>query len=177
MIILITLYERKEKTMMSNQNRELTSKEKRSIKRLIKRLCANYDSEYGCLPLDCDCPMFGICYTNSAMCRYFRGSVLPNDPELQASLESSLSAPVSIAARNFWLMESGCTVPNSVRNLPAVSRMQREYGNSGTSESNHLPLRNPDSTRVFGGHFAFGKEFYQNHENSEEKRYTAGMQS
>ena len=88
MIILITLYERKEKTMMSNQNRELTSKEKRSIKRLIKRLCANYDSEYGCLPLDCDCPMFGICYTNSAMCRYFRESVLPNDPELQASLES-----------------------------------------------------------------------------------------
>lgn len=74
--------------MMSNQNRGLTSKEKRSIKKLVTRLCANYDSEYGCLPLDCDCPMFGICYTNSAMCRYFRGSVLPNDPELQASLES-----------------------------------------------------------------------------------------
>ena len=46
--------------MMSNQNRELTSKEKRSIKKLVTRLCANYDSEYGCLPLDCDCPMFGI---------------------------------------------------------------------------------------------------------------------
>lgn len=74
--------------MMSNQNRELTSKEKRFIKKLVARLCANYDSEYGCLPLDCDCPMFGICYTNSAMCRYFRESVLPNDPELQASLES-----------------------------------------------------------------------------------------
>lgn len=67
--------------MMSNQNRELTSKEKRSIKKLVTRFCANYDSEYGCLPLDCDCPMFGICYTNSAMCRYFRESVLPNDPE------------------------------------------------------------------------------------------------
>ena len=73
--------------MMSNQNRELTPKEKRSIKKLVIRLCANYDSEYGCLPLDCDCPMFGICYTNSAMCRYFREAVLPNDPELQASLE------------------------------------------------------------------------------------------
>lgn len=35
-----------------------------------------------------------------------------------------------------------------------------------------MPLRNPDGTRVFGGHFAFGREFYQNHENSEEKRYT-----
>lgn len=74
--------------MMLNPNRELTSKEKRSIKKLVTRLCANYDSEYGCLPLDCGCPMFGICYTNSAMCRYFRESVLPNAPELQASLES-----------------------------------------------------------------------------------------
>ncbi len=73
---------------MSNQNRELTAKEKRSIKKLVKRLCANYDSEYGCLPLDCDCPMFDICYTNSAMCRYFLESLLPDDPELQASLES-----------------------------------------------------------------------------------------
>lgn len=50
--------------MMSNQNRELTSKEKRSIKKLVTRLCANYDSEYGCLPLDCDCPMFGISAEN-----------------------------------------------------------------------------------------------------------------
>ncbi len=31
--------------MMSNQNRELTSKEKRSIKKLVTRFCANYDSE------------------------------------------------------------------------------------------------------------------------------------
>lgn len=82
--------------MMSNQNRELTSKEKRSIKKLVTRFCANYDSEYGCLPLDCDCPMFGICYTNSAMCRYFRESVLPNDPELQASLESQPGPHLSV---------------------------------------------------------------------------------
>lgn len=74
--------------MMSNQNRELTPKEKCSIKKLVIRLCANYDSEYGCLPLDCDCPMFGICYTNGAMCCYFQKPVLPNDLELQASLES-----------------------------------------------------------------------------------------
>ena len=163
--------------MMSNQNRELTSKEKRSIKKLVTRLCANYDSEYGCLPLDCDCPMFGICYTNSAMCRYFGNQFCPMTRSCKHHWKASLSAPVSIAVRNFRLTENGCTAPSSVRSLPAVSRMQREYGNSETSESNHLPLRNPDGTRVFGGHFAFGREFYQNHENSEEKRYTAGMQS
>ena len=68
--------------------RELTTKEKRSIRKLVTDRCANYDREYGCLPLGCECPMFGICYTNSAMCRYFRESVLPNDPELEASFKT-----------------------------------------------------------------------------------------
>ena len=62
---------------MPSQNRELTGREKQRLKKLITSLCANYDKEYGCLPLDCECPMFGICYTNSALCRYFRSAVLP----------------------------------------------------------------------------------------------------
>ena len=69
---------------MSNNDRELTGREKQWIKKLVTSLCANYDKEYGCLPLDCDCPMFGICFTNSALCRYFRKSVLPEDAELEA---------------------------------------------------------------------------------------------
>lgn len=69
---------------MTNNHRELTRREKRQLKKLIVSLCANYDKEYGCLPLDCDCPMFGICYTNSALCRYFRKAVLPTEPELEA---------------------------------------------------------------------------------------------
>lgn len=39
---------------MEKQNRELTGKEKRQIKKLVVSLCANYDKEYGCLPLDCE---------------------------------------------------------------------------------------------------------------------------
>lgn len=73
---------------MPSQNRELTGREKQRIKKLITSLCANYDKEYGCLPLDCDCPMFGICYTNSALCRYFRSAVLPTDVKLQAAFRS-----------------------------------------------------------------------------------------
>ena len=69
---------------MSNNHRELTGREKQQIKKLITSRCANYDKEYGCLPLDCDCPMFGICYTNSALCRHFRNALLPTDPELEA---------------------------------------------------------------------------------------------
>ena len=72
---------------MSTKFRELTAREKQRVKKLIVSKCANYDKEYGCLPLDCDCPMFGICYTNSSLCRYFRKSVLPEAPELQAVFE------------------------------------------------------------------------------------------
>lgn len=73
---------------MTKTKRELTTGERRSIRKLVTGHCANYDSEYGCLPLDCECPMLGICYTNSAMCRYFREAVLPNDPELEAALQA-----------------------------------------------------------------------------------------
>ena len=39
--------------------RELTREEKRAIHKLVKSLCANYDKDYGCLPLDCPCYMLG----------------------------------------------------------------------------------------------------------------------
>lgn len=81
--LLSTLNERR-KPPMSNNYRELTGREKQRIKKLVTSLCANYDKEFGCLPLDCDCPMLGICFTNSALCRYFRKSVLPEDAGLEA---------------------------------------------------------------------------------------------
>ena len=81
--LLSTLNERR-KPPMSNNYRELTGREKQRIKKLVTSLCANYEKEYGCLPLDCNCPMLGICFTNSALCRYFRKSVLPEDAGLEA---------------------------------------------------------------------------------------------
>ena len=72
---------------MTKTYRELTGKEKRQIKKLVDSKCANYDKEYGCLPLDCNCYMFGICYTNSALCKRFRKALLPTAPELQAVFE------------------------------------------------------------------------------------------
>lgn len=69
--------------------RELTAREKQKIVKLVKDRCANYwDDEYftGCLLLDHECVMFGKAYCGNAMCRYFRESVLPNDPELETAL-------------------------------------------------------------------------------------------
>ena len=73
-------------------SRELTRKEKAAIRRLVVTLCANYDREYGCLPMDCPCYMLGKCWTG-AYCRYFREAVLPNDPVLEASLSSEDGEP------------------------------------------------------------------------------------
>lgn len=67
------------------ESRELTREERAAIRALVMRWCANYDREYGCLPLDCECYMLGKCWTG-AYCRYFRESVLPLDPALEAAL-------------------------------------------------------------------------------------------
>ncbi len=89
-------------------SRELTRKEKAAIRRLVVTLCANYDKEYGCLPLDCECYMLGKCWTG-AYCRYFREAVLPNDPVLEASLSSedgepdTQPCPASSTAFPTWL--------------------------------------------------------------------------
>ena len=64
---------------------ELTRQEKAEIRKLVTKWCANYDKDYGCLPLDCPCYMLGKCWTG-AYCRYFRAAVLPLDPVLERSL-------------------------------------------------------------------------------------------
>ncbi len=73
--------------------RELTREEKRKIRALVMKWCANYDKEYGCLPLECECYMFGKCWTG-AYCRYFREAVLPLDPALEAALLTEGPPPV-----------------------------------------------------------------------------------
>jgi len=65
--------------------RELTREERSAIKKLVVSLCANYDREYGCLPLDCDCVMLYKWWTGGG-CKYFRNAVLPIDPILEAAL-------------------------------------------------------------------------------------------
>ena len=73
-------------------SRELTREERAAIRKLVLSLCANYDREYGCLPLDCECYMLGKCWTG-ALCRYFREAVLPTNPALEAALTTEGPAP------------------------------------------------------------------------------------
>ena len=65
--------------------RELTREERTAIRKLVTSSCANFDREYGCLPLGGTCYMLEKCLTG-AYCRYFREAVLPADPLLEKSL-------------------------------------------------------------------------------------------
>jgi len=89
------------------QMRELTGKERRQISNLVKNMCANYDRDYGCLMLDSDCYMFyGVAYTNSALCKWFRNAVLPLDPELDRLFTGGIlpeTKPCVICGRAFPL--------------------------------------------------------------------------
>ncbi|MGI6174973.1 MAG: cysteine-rich VLP domain-containing protein [Christensenellales bacterium] len=67
-------------------SRELTRGERAAIRKLVTGMCANYDSEYGCVPLDYGgCYMLDKCWTG-AYCKYFQNAVLPLDPKLEATL-------------------------------------------------------------------------------------------
>ena len=92
--------------------RELTREEKAKIRKLVKKWCANYDKECGCLPLDCECYMLGKCWTG-AYCRYFREAVLPLDPVLEAGLTA--------AAASFSRTAGRATAPRPVPRKPTVA--------------------------------------------------------
>ena len=72
-------------------SRELTRQEKTAIRKLVTKWCANYDKDYGCLPLDCPCYMLGKCWTG-AYCRYFHAAVLPLEDRKSTRLNSSHSS-------------------------------------------------------------------------------------
>ncbi len=74
---------------MSADSRELTRQERTAIKKLVTSMCANYDSYYGCLPLDCECYMLSKWWTG-AYCKYFESAVLPLDPALEAALTGGI---------------------------------------------------------------------------------------
>ena len=67
------------------ESRELTGGERAAIHKLVISMCANYDRQYGCLPLDCSCYMLNKWWTGG-YCKYFQAAVLPLDPVLEAAL-------------------------------------------------------------------------------------------
>lgn len=67
--------------------RELSRSEKAIIGSSVHKKCANYDNEYGCMPMDSDCYMLKIGYTDSSLCKYYEKCILPTEIELQVHLQ------------------------------------------------------------------------------------------
>ncbi|MFR8873644.1 MAG: cysteine-rich VLP protein [Oscillospiraceae bacterium] len=57
----------------------------------MTKWCANYDREWGCLPLECECYMLGKCWT---------GAVLPLLPEAVLPLTRCWRKPRTGGARS-----------------------------------------------------------------------------
>lgn len=131
-------------------SRELTREEKAAIRSLVVKWCANYDREYGCLPLDCECYMLGKCWTG-AYCRHFREAVLPLDPALEAALMTEgprLDFKVArCAAGLFPRMGGRLTVRRPVQRRPTAANSGNICGKNGAGA---LTIR-PRKTRLYQG--------------------------
>jgi len=109
--------------------RELTRNERAAIRRLVVGGCANYDSEYCCLPLD-----YGRCYMldkrwTGGYCKYFRNAVLPLDPVLEASLTGKQAPEQDICAvcDGIFIPKKRQRYCSSVCRGKAQRRQQREH--------------------------------------------------
>ena len=120
--------------------RELTAAERREIRRLVVGLCANYDSEYGCLPLDCECYMLNKWWTGS-LCKYFKGSVLPTNPILERALKGKPPAntkPCAICGKRFPVAGVKPTVPISAGNRGSGRRTQKGRKSTGRTRGEDI---------------------------------------
>ena len=121
---------------MTKPIRELTEKELRGIRKLATQKCANYDPEYGCLPLDCNCVMLEKVYCGNAICRYFRESVLPNDPELNAALQGAAAKRCKHCGKPFpakgRTMYCSDRCRNEAQKQQTAKRVQKHRRNKGT---------------------------------------------
>ena len=125
--------------------RELTRAERVSIRRLVKKWCANFDPEYGCLPLDCECYMLNKWWTGS-YCRYFREAVLPLDPELERALsdtghKAELRA-CAVCGRPFPRQGKRAFCSGTCKEV-AKRKRQREYMRRQRAACGHLSPEKP----------------------------------
>lgn len=100
----------------------MTDSQFRKVRRLIRRLCANFDGG-NCLLLDdgyepCPCPQL-ISY--SVLCKYFRAAVLPADEALCLEILNSDSRRRCLDCNQPFAAQS----PNTLYCSPCAQRRKR----------------------------------------------------
>ena len=136
------------------QIRELTGRERQATRRLVKEWCANYDDEYGCLPLGSDCFMFGKAYSGGALCKWFRDAVLPLDAELERIFTGGIAPdtkPCAVCGTAFPLngrqiyCSDKCAAEGRRKSVAGNVQAFRER----KRKCNHLALKKGRSTSAF----------------------------
>ena len=121
--------------------RELTVAERRAIRRLVLSECANYDSEYSCLPLNCDCIMLNKWWTGG-YCKYFESSILPAytvlervlkcEPPANTKLCAICGRPFFAAGRRAYCSEKCRTQGRKIADAKRAKKYRRNKGPSVT---------------------------------------------
>ena len=126
---------------MSGNSRELTCEERAAIKKLVIKMCANYQHGYGCMPLDCECYMLGKWWTG-AYCRYFQNAVLPLEPALEAALMGRAvdMRPCALCGRQFP-MKGKKAYCSEICQQNALRRQKREYMRRKRVERGNFPYK------------------------------------
>lgn len=94
----------KEEIYISKEIRELTKAEKKAIRALVEKRCANYwnkEDFTGCLLMGGPCYMLQKEYCSHSLCKYFRNAVLPNDPELEAVFTDTETKLCPVCGKRF----------------------------------------------------------------------------
>lgn len=155
-------------------SRELTREEKAAIRRLVISLCANYDREQGCLPLDCDCYMLGKCWTGPTaviFARPFCPLILCWRPPSRTRgrprtvrLVLSVAKPISpLPARRIAprlavsLARAGLTAAANGNSAKTRAHVRNLAEKSGCLQGFPAPKRGPEAqlsySWIFGGKF------------------------
>lgn len=113
--------------------RELSRSEKAMISSSVHKKCANYDNEYGCMPMDSDCYMLKIGYTDSSLCKYYENCILPTEVEIQMHLrkmngnmkECEICGSLFVACKNQKFCSEACKIIAQRKGAAERKRRQR----------------------------------------------------
>ena len=159
---------------MAKTERELTVPERRSIRKLVTGRCANYDQEYGCLPLDCECPCW-VSATQTAPCAGTSGKrFCPTTRNWKQPCRLCPQNAASTAESPSRSAGGGCTAPTNAQTMPAKSRPQPECESTGAKrQCNALTPKKPCGARTFGIEFRKVAQIYSPTQNCPANGYRA----
>ena len=80
---------------------ELSKRDKNRIRKHVINCCANYNKEYGFLPLETECYMFSVGFTDSKLCKYYEQAVLSTDAELLGLFKGILTKKCRQCGKTF----------------------------------------------------------------------------